>query len=66
MEQLTEDATPKIWLRELPIINMEYTSQMRLDLESTVTSGEAVNDTVRRWKESSMLPNMQWKESRML
>ena len=47
MEQLTEDAMPKISLRELPIINMEYTSQMRLDLESTVTSGEAVNDTVR-------------------
>lgn len=45
MEQLTEDAMPKISLRELPIINMEYTSQMRL--ESTVTSGEAVNDTVR-------------------
>ena len=45
MEQLTEDAMPKISLRELPIINREYPSQMRL--ESTVTSGEVVNDTVR-------------------
>lgn len=48
---------PKSSLQELPIIDVEYTSQMRVKWELLVNSGQTVNFTVscRQWKESWML-----------
>lgn len=45
---------PKFLLRELPIINVEYTIQMKVALEPTLDSGQVVNYTllIRQWKES--------------
>lgn len=37
--------TPQILFRELLIINVEYTSQMRIELEPTLNSGQVVNYT---------------------
>lgn len=42
----TGDTMPQILLRELPINNVKYTSQMRVELEPAVNSGQMVYYTV--------------------
>lgn len=51
------DTMPKSLLWELPITDVEYTSQMRVEWELTLNSGQVVNftESCRQWKETWML-----------